>query len=536
MKTAEYLAREGLLRFLPKQSGEEFSSDPFASVRASSLPAFPPDVEDLARLHLLVRTRRAFTVLEFGTGFSTIVIADALAKNKREWFAAESRPHLRNRHLFRCFSVDASSEWLGLSEKRFPVELREHVEFHFSNVVIGTHKGQLCHFYENLPDIVPDFIYLDGPDPKDVKGSVRGLSFQADERTVMSGDLLLMEPTLLPGAFVLVDGRTNNARFLNRNFKRPFAMRWDQAGDVTTFELTEERLGKLNILGTDMLPPPVAMENDLAPAPPEPSVYVRGAASGDKVVTRASLVRDLNAVGIAKGDIICVHAAFSRLGLVAGGTATVLAALRECVGGAGTLMMPTFSGDLSDPGQWSYPAVPSELVDEVRASLRGYDPRHTPTKNMGVLAELFRHEENAIRSPHPQSSFTAVGPHAAELCGTHALNFRFGPDSPLGVLCRLGGKVLLLGAPWNTVSLFYLTEFNMPDRKERRHSSPVLEGGSTVWKSYRDLIYRNDWHDAVIHLVHSGLATRRMIGCADSVVFAAEPAIREISDWRLSRC
>ena len=77
------------------------------------------------------------------------------------------------------------------------------------------------------------------------------MTFQCDERTVMAADLLLMESILLPGTFILVDGRTNNARFLKNNFQRNFKMSWDKDGDVTSFELQEERLGKYNILGSD---------------------------------------------------------------------------------------------------------------------------------------------------------------------------------------------------------------------------------------------------------------------------------------------
>jgi hypothetical protein len=53
-----------------------------------------------------------------------------------------------------------------------------------------------------------------------------------------------MESTLLPGAFILVDGRTNNARFLARNFQRPFRRRYDRKADITTFELVEPPLGR----------------------------------------------------------------------------------------------------------------------------------------------------------------------------------------------------------------------------------------------------------------------------------------------------
>ena len=214
---------------------------------------FLPEPTDLARIHRLIRARKCFTVLEFGVGYSTIVIADALRKNQREWDSLVDKPAVRNRFMFHCFSVDSSERWLAQTQSRFPAALRSQVTMTYSPVHVATHNGQLCHRYHTLPDIVPDFVYLDGPDPKDVEGSIHGLSFKCDERTVMAADLLLMEPTLLPGCFILVDGRTNNARFLARNFTRDFAMTWDREGDVTTFELVEARLGPVNILGTDVL-------------------------------------------------------------------------------------------------------------------------------------------------------------------------------------------------------------------------------------------------------------------------------------------
>lgn len=210
-----------------------------------------PDPADLARIHQLIRGRKSFTVLEFGVGYSTVVIADALAKNRRDWEQLQPEPVIRNRFLFHCFTVDTSKEWIAISQQRMPAELRPFVTISHSPVSVGTHQGQLCHFYDELPDVVPDFVYLDGPDPKAVQGKVNGLSFQCNERTVMAADLLLMEPTLLPGTMILVDGRTNNARFLKNNFRRNFDFNWHRQADVSTFELNEERLGKYNKLGSD---------------------------------------------------------------------------------------------------------------------------------------------------------------------------------------------------------------------------------------------------------------------------------------------
>lgn len=247
----QYIESEGLDELLDFQENVDFTEAVYDAVSGDMTVPFPPEPDDLVRLHRLVRSRKSFTVLEFGTGYSTLVMADALRKNQIDWENLADRPEIRNRFMFQLFCVDASESWLDRMKEKVPAQLADRVHFAHSGVEIGTFNGQLCHYYTSIPDVVPDFIYLDGPHPKDVSGEIRGLSFACDERTVMSGDLLLMEPTFLPGTFVIVDGRTNNARFLERNFSREYERTWDREADVTTFELVEERLGKYNLLGSD---------------------------------------------------------------------------------------------------------------------------------------------------------------------------------------------------------------------------------------------------------------------------------------------
>ncbi|MEK9660348.1 MAG: hypothetical protein VW644_01185, partial [Alphaproteobacteria bacterium] len=122
-------------------AGSAADGDGAAYLRAQGLDAvlappvdgvLPPDPEDLARLHRLVRTRRAFTVLEFGVGYSTLVIADALARNEAEFGSAgPGVPAPAN--AFRLASVDTGAEWIALTERRMPEDLRARVAF--------THSG-----------------------------------------------------------------------------------------------------------------------------------------------------------------------------------------------------------------------------------------------------------------------------------------------------------------------------------------------------------------------------------------------------------
>lgn len=241
-----YWDAEGLGRYVELYDVPE-QADPFYATANRATVSYPPQVADLVRLHRLVRERMAQTVLEFGVGFSTVILADALAKNEADYLALPDPPKLRNGQAFKLFSLDASEHWIERTRARLPAELAGRVRFSHSRVVAGTFNGRLCHYYEKLPNVVADFIYLDGPMPKHVEGSVHGLDFSIDERTVMAADLLLMEPTMLPGTLILVDGRVNNARFLARNFQRPFRTTHDPAGDVTLFELDEPPLGRHSV-------------------------------------------------------------------------------------------------------------------------------------------------------------------------------------------------------------------------------------------------------------------------------------------------
>lgn len=226
----QYLEKQGVLKYLE-------------GVKKGQLE---PDYCDLARLHQLVISRNVFTILEFGIGWSTIIFADALKKNEEKWKNFKNKNDFRNNNPFKVFSVDSSKGWIDVVNELIPNYFKTYIEISYSEVEATLFNGRICHIYKKIPDIVPDFIYLDGPDPADVKGNVNGMSWKNLERTVMSGDVLLMEPIFQPRTFILVDGRTNNARFLANNLQRKWIVKHDQKGDVTTMELMEPPLGKIN--------------------------------------------------------------------------------------------------------------------------------------------------------------------------------------------------------------------------------------------------------------------------------------------------
>ena len=111
-----------------------------------------------------------------------------------------------------------------------------------SDCIASEHVGQLASKYVQMPNISPNFIYLDGPSPREITGEVRGLSFGIDEkeyRHLVSADILLYESSLMVGAFVLTDRRYVNVQFLKNNLKRQWKIYWDRVQHQVGFELRE---------------------------------------------------------------------------------------------------------------------------------------------------------------------------------------------------------------------------------------------------------------------------------------------------------
>lgn len=243
-----YWTDEGLDAYIPL---EAFRSD--VPVRAldnidpENMVPFVPDLADLCFLYRQIRTRKALTILEFGVGYSTVIMAAAMKKNKEEYGREFELADIRCLHPFFIYSVDADSHWIAEARRRLPDELKEFTHISHSEVYASTFQDRLCHYYRTLPDIVPDFIYLDAPGPSQVGGGVNGLSFHGCiERTLNGADILRMEPSLTPGTMIVVDGRMNNVRFLMHNLQRGWDIRVDEEGDRTVMELKEPPLGIYN--------------------------------------------------------------------------------------------------------------------------------------------------------------------------------------------------------------------------------------------------------------------------------------------------
>jgi len=202
---------------------------------------YPVELDDLIRLHFLVTNRKVSTVLEFGIGNSTIVLDHALETNKKK-FGEFYKKNLRGDNLFECHTVDDDKYWFEKSQNNNT----KNIKYHFSECRISTFNDRVCTFYDKIPNICPDLIYLDGPDQFSPSGGIRGISMNHKDRLPMSADILAIEHFLLPGTLIVSDGRSANIRFLISNFQRSWTHTYNESADQHYLELTEMPLGRFN--------------------------------------------------------------------------------------------------------------------------------------------------------------------------------------------------------------------------------------------------------------------------------------------------
>jgi aminoglycoside 3-N-acetyltransferase len=206
-------------------------------------------------------------------------------------------------------------------------------------------------------------------------------------------------------------------------------------------------------------------------------------------VTAAAITSGLEQLGLPRGATVLVHSSLSALGWVAGGSQAVVVALVDAVGPSGTLVMPTQSGNLSDPAQWSNPPVPEHWWEPIRQQTPAFDRSLTPTLYMGAIVECFRHLDGVRRSDHPTRSFAAVGPGADSIVGAHELTQGFGEHSPLGRLYAADAWVLLLGVGHANNTSLHLAEYraSYPGKEWIKQGSPMTVDGRPQWVEYAEL-------------------------------------------------
>jgi aminoglycoside 3-N-acetyltransferase len=196
-------------------------------------------------------------------------------------------------------------------------------------------------------------------------------------------------------------------------------------------------------------------------------------------------------LGVEAGQVVMLHASLRAIGRVEGGPSGLIEAILEVLTIKGTLMMLVGSNSaVYDIGDMSEAEKKTALAERI-----AFDPDQTPANpDWGSIGEALLDLKAAYRSRHPDYSFAAVGRMAKELIADHGYDYCHGPSSPLGKLCEHGGKVLLLGAPFQSVTLVHLCEHlaSVKGKRVIEYEAPVVEGSQQVLVGIKRFDTRRD--------------------------------------------
>ena len=210
--------------------------------------------------------------------------------------------------------------------------------------------------------------------------------------------------------------------------------------------------------------------------------------------TISSLKSDFIALGVKPGDIIIMHSSLSKIGWTVGGSVAVIKSMMDLLTPDGTLVMPTFTGDNSEPSEWENPPVPKSWWDIIRNEMPAFNPKITPTRGMGLIVETFRNWPGVLRNNHPVSSFAAWGKHANFIIDNHVLEADLGEGSPIARLYELNGLILLLGVTHENNTSLHLAEYRseFPGKKYNNTGSAMMVKNQRKWVEWKELELNSD--------------------------------------------
>ena len=251
---------------------------------------------------------------------------------------------------------------------------------------------------------------------------------------------------------------------------------------------------------------------------------------------RSRLRADLEHLGLRKGSTVLVHASMRNVRPDAGGAATVVAAVLDVLGTAGTLVVPaqtTWNSTTSPHFRAATEGMTDAELAEYLSDLPAFDPRSSPASGMGALAEHVRTLSGAVRSEHPQTSFAATGHLAAELMARHDLDCLLGERSPLAALYRADAQVLLLGTGYDAATIFHLGEWRASGRRRRYRCKTLTSPDPSGWVEFEDLPYDDsDFTRLGARFEQdTGFVSRSAFGSAEALLFPARAAADFAERW-----
>jgi len=167
--------------------------------------AIPPIWEDLWFLYQKVRERNPTSIIEYGSGCSTIIISQAIIDRKTPFL-----------------SIESEEDWWNKTKNSMPETLKDVPHWCCGPTKELEWFGKKCFSY--LPWTYEDigFMYVDGPE-------------LTDDIKITSNPITL-EKFFNNDFYMVVDGRPETVNFLEKHLKGKYDIQRNYEENRTTFE------------------------------------------------------------------------------------------------------------------------------------------------------------------------------------------------------------------------------------------------------------------------------------------------------------
>lgn len=240
-------------------------------------------------------------------------------------------------------------------------------------------------------------------------------------------------------------------------------------------------------------------------------------------IIRSALLGDLIRLGVQRGDILMVHSSLRAVGSVTGGANVIVQALLDSVGPDGTLVAYVDFEPFFEEG------------DEIEIPV--FDKRIArAARDHGVLHETMRTWPGAVRSDHPDAGVAAIGARAEWITAAHPFQYGYGQGSPFDKVVQAGGRVLMLGASLDTVTLLHYAEHKarIPNKRIRRYKRLMPGPAGPQWIDFEefdtsepvnDELPSNCFELIVMDYLASGRGLKGPVGDARSYLLEAQDLV-----------
>jgi aminoglycoside 3-N-acetyltransferase len=224
------------------------------------------------------------------------------------------------------------------------------------------------------------------------------------------------------------------------------------------------------------------------------------------------------------------HAGIRSIGRIVGGVNVLIQSIFDVIGDGGTLTAyvdfePFFEED-DDPAE-----VPV------------FDKRIAPAaRDHGILHETLRNWPGALRSGHPDAGVVAIGRLAEWITANHPLQYGYGEDSPFEKITRAQGRVLMIGAPLDTITLLHYAEHraNIPNKRVHRYRRLMPGENGPAWVEIQefdttqpvsDLLPADCFERIATEYLAAASPPRGRVGAAQSFLFEAPQLVTFAVGW-----